>query len=192
MTKKQTWMPVTKNLQLVFKLKHELLRIAGDLEKSRAIRHDEDGATLAAMVGFFMLRKLIQDRHVTKKTTALKQEVFKCDFNDALDADNRRWIDVGDEVIPATYSRTATKLGAEIIANKFVHAGYCVPLMLDDGTHEFLVLEEDRLREGLYQEALVVPMSVVVGLFKTAAVDDSDAFKAMEGYESKLSTYLTN
>ena len=57
MTKKQTWMPVTKSLQLVFKLKHELLRIAGDLEKSRAIRHDEDEATLAAMVGFFMLRK---------------------------------------------------------------------------------------------------------------------------------------
>ena len=35
-------------------------------------------------------------------------------------------------------------------------------------------------------------MSAVVGLFKTAAVDDSDAFKAMEDYESKLSTYLTN
>ena len=188
MAKKQTWTPVTKNLQLVFRLKHELLRIAGDLEKSRAIRHDEDGTTLAAMVGFFVLRKLIQDRHVTKKTTALKQEVFRCDFNDALDADNRRWIDVSDGVIPATYSRTATKLGAEIIANKFVHAGYCVPLMPGDGVHEFLVLEENRLRAGLYQEALVVPVSVVVGLFKTAAVDDSDAFKVEDYYESKLST----
>lgn len=187
MTKKQTWMPVTRNLQLVFRLKHELLRIAGDLEESRAIRHDEDGATLAAMVGFFILRKLIQDRHVTKKTTALKQEVFKCDFNNALDADNRRWIDFGDGVIPATHSRIAIKLGAKIIANKFVHAGYCVPLMLDDRTHELLVLEEDALRKGWYQEALVVPVSVVVGLFRTAAVDDSDAFKAMEDYESKLS-----
>ena len=139
MTKKQTWMPVTRNLQLVFRLKHELLRIAGDLEESRAIRHDEDGATLVTMIGFFIWRKLIQDRHVTKKTTALKQEVFKCDFNDALDADNRRWIDFGDGVIPATHSRIAIKLGAKIIANKFVHAGYCVPLMLDDRTHELLV-----------------------------------------------------
>ena len=188
MTKERTWVPVPRNPQLVSKLKHELLRIAGHLEKSRAIRHDEDGATLIAMIGFFMLRKLIQDRHVTKNTTALEQEVFRCDFNDAFNADNRRWIDYGDGVFPATYSRTATKLGAQVIANKFVHAGYCVPLMLDDGTHEFLVLEEDRLREGSYHEALVVPVSVVVGLFKTAAEDDSDAFKAMEYYESKLST----
>ncbi len=186
MINKQTRTPVINNPQLVVKLKHELLRLAGNLGESRAIRHDEDGAVLAAMVGFFILRKLIEDRHVTKKTTALKQEVFGCDFNDALDADSRQWIDVGDGVVPATYSRTAAKLEARMVANKFVHAGYCVPLMRDDGTHEFLVLEENCLRKALYQEALIVPVSVVVGLFKTAAVDDSDAFKAMEDWESKL------
>ena len=201
MSRKDEWMPVTKNPQLVPRLKSELLRMARHLEESRHIRHDEDGAILSVMVGFFMLRKLIQDKHVTKKTASLKLEVFKCDFNDAYDADNRRWIETGDGVIPATYSRIATKLAASTIANKFVHAGYCVPLLTLDyekemrqeepfceSTHEFLVLEESALRDGLYHEALAVPVSAVVALFKTAAADDSNAFKGERAYDSKPST----
>ena len=187
MARKQQGLPQWRNLHVLFTFKDRLLDIADSMKKSRVRQGDR---IFDVLVGFFIFRKLVQDKHVATKTGRQMLEVFRCNFNDALVAEINK--DANHKIetrgaYPTTYSRTSMRLPAKKIAEKFVHAGYCVPLTQGDENHEFLVLEEEELDKRSYEEAIVVPVDTVSILFHTAATDNSDAInRSREDIERHL------
>lgn len=138
------------------------------------------------LIGFFLLRKLIEDGNVTKKTTSSKVDAFECNFGAALIARinaSRSRITVSEGgAFPTTFPKTAVKLKPEALANKFIHACYCSATQRGDYWHEFLVFDWDDHKRAAVNKALVVPVASVVDLFDRASRDTSGALMQMRAY----------
>lgn len=168
-----------------FYWKEELVRISRTIHpKKRPVRWSERAHCVVErdlMLGFFMVRRLIELHKVSSATRDLQLHVFSCpSLGRPIHRMNGPQI---DEVYDLATERPETRKPASI-ANQFIHAvtSYVVRDESRNWSHIYVVSDFDR-NDLLWR----VPISEVRRLFLTAAQDEVTSMRM--AYNAKTGDY---
>ena len=137
---------------------------------------------LDIVIGFFLLRKLIESCQVTRKTTKHRMKLARCEFTRLLETEintkSKYRVYRGDEIVESRDEMPATMKPYDV-ANMFIHSYYCCLTGEDGGRVEVLVISDkgflrtlNALRDGSDAAcAYIVPTSEIAEVFDIATFD---------------------
>ena len=142
----------------------------------------KDRVELDIVIGFFLLRKLIDTCQVTRKTTEHRMKLARCEFTRLLETEintkSPHRVYRGDEIVESRDETPATMKPYDV-ANMFIHSFYCCLIGEDGGWVEVLVISDkgylrtlNAIRDGSDAAcAYIVPISEIAEVFDIATLD---------------------
>lgn len=166
-------------------IKDRLHDLSFDLADSRRFNSKNRVKVIVdIIVGFSLLRKLIDGCQVTRKTANHKMRLKRCNFMRVLaskiNTESKHRVYHGDKLYVSRDESPATMKPRDV-ASMFVHSYYCSLTDKENGWNEFLVMSDRGYLKMLKAKetgsaakektAYIVPVSAITEIFRIAVFD---------------------